>query len=77
MTEDKELDSLVDAFSVAGPSSGKKKEVTYADFEKMLNETPIFMSASPEGLGMEDNDVLQGLRSLVFEGEGDGKPSRP
>ena len=72
MADDKEMDSLVDAFAVAGPS-GKKKEVTYADFEKMLNETPIFMSASPEGLGMEDNDVLQGLRSLVFEGEGDGE----
>lgn len=69
MAEDNELDGLVDAFAAAGPSS--KKEVTYADFEKMLNETPLFMRSSPEG--MEDNEVLQGLRSLVFEGEGDGK----
>jgi hypothetical protein len=73
MAEDKELDSLVDAFAVAGPSTGKKREVTYADFEKMLNETPLFMSASPDGLGMEENEVLQGLRSLVFDGEGDGQ----
>jgi hypothetical protein len=70
MAEDKELDGLVDAFAAAGPSSKGKKEVTYADFEKMLNETPLFMRSSPEG--MEDNEVLQGLRSLVFEGEGDG-----
>jgi hypothetical protein len=68
MGEDKELDDLVDAFKTAGPSS--KKEVTYADFEKMLNETPLFMQSSPDG--MEDNEVLQGLRSLIFEGEGDG-----
>jgi hypothetical protein len=73
MAEDKELDSLVDAFAMAGPSTGKKREVTYADFEKMLNETPLFMQSSPEG--MEDNEVLQGLRSLVFDGEGDGKLS--
>jgi hypothetical protein len=71
MADDKEIDSLVDAFAVAGPSTGTKKEVTYADFEKMLNETPLFMQSSPEG--MEDNEVLQGLRSLVFDGEGDGK----
>jgi hypothetical protein len=73
MSTDKEIDSLVDAFgaSNAGPSTASKKEVTYADFEKMLNETPLFMQSTPEG--MEDNEVLQGLRSLVFEGEGDGE----
>lgn len=72
MTTDQEIDSLVDAFgaSRAGPSTGSKKEVTYADFQKMLDETPLFMRSTPEG--MEDNEVLQGLRSLVFEGEGDG-----
>lgn len=74
MSTEQEIDSLVDAFAAqpAGPSS-KKKEVTYADFEKMLDETPLFMRSSPEG--MEDNEVLQGLRSLIFEGEGDGKSS--
>lgn len=76
MSTDNEVDSLVDAFAAsgagpAGPSSAGKKEVTYADFEKMLNETPLFMQSTPEG--MEENEVLQGLRSLVFEGEGDGQ----
>lgn len=72
MSTEQEIDSLVDAFSAsrAGPS-GSKKEVTYADFEKMLDETPLFMRSTPEG--MEDNEVLQGLRSLIFEGEGDGQ----
>lgn len=78
MATDQEIDSLVDAFasSRSGPSgsgAGPKKEVTYADFEKMLDETPLFMRSTPEG--MEDNEVLQGLRSLIFEGEGDGQLS--
>jgi hypothetical protein len=73
MATEQEIDSLVDAFSASGSGAGPstKKEVTYADFEKMLSETPLFMQSTPEG--MEDNEVLQGLRSLVFEGEGDGK----
>lgn len=77
MATDQEVDSMVDAFAAApaGPSSKSKKEVTYADFEKMLNETPLFMRSSPEG--MEDNEVLQGLRSLIFDGEGDGTFATP
>ena len=71
MSTDQEMDSLVDAFAAAPAGPSSKKEVTYADFEKMLNETPLFMQSSPEG--MDDNEVLQGLRSLIFDGEGDGQ----
>jgi hypothetical protein len=72
MSGDKELESLVDMFAAAGPSTtAPKKEVTYADFQKMLDETPLFMRDAPED--GSDNPVLEGLRSLIFEGEGDGE----
>lgn len=72
---DKELDDLVDMMSsaAAGPSTTApkpKKEVTYDEFQKMLDETPLFMREAPaDGT---DNPVLEGLRSLIFEGGGDG-----
>lgn len=65
---DKVLDKMAKASSEAGPS--KKKEVTYAEFQAMLDSTPLFMRETPED--DEDNEVLQALKTLVFDGEGDG-----
>lgn len=84
---DNDLDALIDSFaktrridgtegegsSVAGPSRASKKDVTYEDFQKVLDSTPLFMRETPEG--SEDNPVLEALRSLVFEGDGDGGSS--
>jgi hypothetical protein len=76
MSDDKALDSMFDAMmAAAGPSQGKKKEVTYAEFQAMLDSTPLFMRETPKDGAAEGegNDVLEALKSLVFEGEGDGE----
>ncbi|OCF39601.1 TPR repeat protein [Kwoniella heveanensis CBS 569] len=72
------LDKLISAYpssstvppaSGVGPSAPGKKEVTYEDFQRVLDSTPLFMRETPkEG---ETSDVLEALRTLVFEGEGD------
>ena len=71
MTGPDSLDKVIEAMPTAGPSRKARKEVTYEDFQKVLDSTPLFMRESPKD--GEDNDVLGALRSLVFEGEGDGK----
>lgn len=77
---DASLDTLIENFartqaldvsSTPGPSVPKRKEVTMEDFQKVLDSTPLFMRETPDGT--EDNPVLDALRSLVFEGEGDGE----
>lgn len=78
---DADFDKLIDSFARSrtsddtgnadpGPSRASKKEVTYDDFQKVLDSTPLFMRETPDGA--EENPVLDALRSLVFEGEGDG-----
>ena len=70
---DQILDSYAAQRNGAGPSQ-KKKEVTVEDFQKVLDSTPLFMSATPENAESEEsNYVMEALRSLVFEGEGDGE----
>lgn len=64
------MDKILDAMAAAGPSSGKK-EVTYEDFQKMMDSTPLFMRETPAD--DDDNPVLQGLRTLMMDGEGDGE----
>jgi hypothetical protein len=78
---DASIDTLIDSFArskaledaaAPGPSRPQpRKEVTYDDFQKVLDSTPLFMRETPDGF--EDNPVLDALRSLVFEGEGDGE----
>ncbi|WVR03942.1 hypothetical protein IAU60_000941 [Kwoniella sp. DSM 27419] len=71
------LDQLISAYptaSGAGPASGvgpaaPKKEVTFEDFQKVLDSTPLFMRETPKD--GETNDVLEALKTLVFEGDGD------
>jgi len=58
---------------IAGPSRKPKREVTMAEFEKVLDTTPLFMRQTPSGQEGEENEVLEALRSLIFEGEGDGE----
>ncbi|WWC60175.1 uncharacterized protein I303_102740 [Kwoniella dejecticola CBS 10117] len=57
--------------SVPSGSSGpeKKKEYGYEYFKAILESTPIFMKETPKD--GESNDVLEALRTLVFDGEGD------
>ncbi|WWD16651.1 hypothetical protein CI109_101081 [Kwoniella shandongensis] len=45
------------------------KDVTVEDFQKVLDSTPLFMRETPKD--GEENPILDALRSLVFEGEGD------
>lgn len=73
MTHDVSIDKILAAMpsSAAGPSRKPQKDVTVADFEKILDTTPLFMRETPAN--GEDNEVLEALRSLVFEGEGDGE----
>jgi hypothetical protein len=88
-TEDASLDALIDSFArskaaeaqassasaSAGPSAAPRKEITMAEFQSVLDSTPLFMRETPDG--SEENPVLDALRSLVFDGEGDGTLSRP
>ncbi|OXG10027.1 TPR repeat protein [Cryptococcus neoformans Tu401-1] len=75
-SDDGFLDQLIASMpkSTVPPESGMgpaapKKEVTVEDFEKLLDSTPLFMRETPKD--GDDNPVLEALRSLVFEGEGD------
>lgn len=81
-SDDGFLDQLIAAMpkSTVLPESGvgpaaPKKEVTVEDFEKLLDSTPLFMRETPKD--GDDNPVLEALRSLVFEGEGDGESIHP
>lgn len=65
------LDQILNSYA-AQAGTGAKREVTVADFEKVLESTPLFMRETPKGVD-DDNYVLEALRSLVFEGEGDGE----
>jgi hypothetical protein len=65
------LDAIINAHSAAGPSRPQKQDVTYDQFQSMLDSTPLFMRETPKE-GAEDDGVLEALRSLVFEGDGDG-----
>lgn len=51
---------------------GPKKEVTYEEFQKMIDSTPLFMRETPKESG-EDNYVLEALKSMMFDGDGDGE----
>lgn len=74
MTVNATVDEFGDKMSkpTAGPSRKPKKEVTMAEFEKVLDSTPLFMRETPKNGEGEENEVLEALRSLIFEGEGDG-----
>lgn len=50
-----------------GPEPRQKK--TMADMDKIFDESPLFMRKAPEG--GEDNDALEALKTLIFEGDGD------
>ena len=65
------LDRLIDAMPRAGPSTAQKKEVTYDEFQRILDSTPLFMRGTPAE--DEDDPVLQGLKSLMMDGDGDGE----
>ncbi|WVQ78772.1 hypothetical protein IAT38_000863 [Cryptococcus sp. DSM 104549] len=75
-SDDALLDQLIAAMprstepaaSGIGPSA-PKKEVTYEDFQKVLDSTPLFMRETPDAA--DENPLLEALRSLVFEGEGE------
>ena len=72
MSHDDNLEKVVAALHPAGPPKRDTKEYTMKDFQAVLDSTPLFMSQTPDN--SEDNEVLQALQSLMFEGEGDGQP---
>lgn len=66
------LDKIIDAHAAQpGPSRKPRGDVGYAEFEKMINSTPLFMQETPDS--SNDDPVLEALKTLVFEGDGDGK----
>lgn len=65
------LDAVIDAHAaVAGPSRKQPKDVTYEQFQAMLDSTPLFMRETPTG--EDETGILDALKTLVFDGEGDG-----
>ncbi len=65
------LDAMAKSRSAPGPDGKPKEPVTYEQFQKMLDSTPLFMRETPTET--EGDYVLEALKSLVFEGEGDGE----
>ncbi|KAL1409510.1 HSP70/90 co-chaperone [Vanrija albida] len=65
---DKILGAMTSARS-SGPAVKDRKPVTYEEFQAVLDSTPLFMKETP--VGMEDDYVLEALKTLVFDGDGD------
>ncbi|ODN80704.1 hypothetical protein L202_02870 [Cryptococcus amylolentus CBS 6039] len=63
------LDQLIAAHE-ANPNPSQK-EVTYEDFQKVLDSTPLFMRETPEEGPDGNHPILDALKTLVFDGEGD------
>lgn len=69
---DTSIDQVLDAMTRArGPDGQPREPVTYDEFQKVLDTTPLFMRETPKETG--GDYVLEALKSLVFEGEGDGE----
>jgi hypothetical protein len=66
------MDKLFSAF-VNAANGGEKKEYSYEDFQQVLNSTPLFMRETPDQITEENSYVLEALKSLAFEGDGDGE----
>ncbi|GMK58254.1 hypothetical protein CspeluHIS016_0502860 [Cutaneotrichosporon spelunceum] len=65
---DASIDKVLDAMTRA-KGDGPREPVTYDEFQKVLDSTPLFMRETPKET--EGDYVLEALKSLVFEGEGD------
>ncbi|BEJ13279.1 hypothetical protein CspHIS471_0304530 [Cutaneotrichosporon sp. HIS471] len=65
---DASIDKVLNAMARA-KGDGPRKPVTYDEFQKVLDSTPLFMRETPKET--EGDYVLEALKSLVFEGEGD------
>lgn len=67
-----ELDKVMEAFAAsrAGPEAKKREPVGYEEFQRIVDSTPLFMRETPKDT--EGDYVLEALKSLVFDGEGDG-----
>ncbi len=69
---DESIDKLLEAMVRTREADGTpRKPVTYDEFQKVLDSTPLFMRETPKET--EGDYVLEALKSLVFEGEGDGE----
>lgn len=70
---DASIDKVLDAMAKVrtGPDGKPREPVTYDQFQKVLDTTPLFMRETPKDT--EGDYVLEALKSLVFEGEGDGE----
>jgi hypothetical protein len=66
-----DIGDIIDGLRVAGPSAKPKQGMK--DIQHILDSTPLFMRELPEN--SEDNPMLEALKSLVFDGEGDGELS--
>ncbi len=67
--QEEEVPTVEEATAVPGPAPRKK--TTMADLDDIFDKSPIFMRKAPEA--GEENPAFDALRSLVFEGTGDGK----
>jgi hypothetical protein len=48
------------------------KPLTEENWEKELEDVPLFMSTAPTADKMENNDALQAIHSLVYDGTPEG-----
>ncbi len=64
--------AAAEAASAVGPAP--RKQQTMADIDELLRTSPLFMRELPED-GGASNDTLEALKTLVFDGTGDGETS--
>jgi len=67
-----EIDKVMDAMASRAEAKGpaQREPMTMKDFQHVLDSTPLFMKETPKD--GEENEVMEALKSLMFEGEGDG-----
>lgn len=65
-----DIDKVLDAMASRPQGPTPKEPMTMKDFQKVLDSTPLFMRETPKG--EEDNEVMDALQSLIFDGDGDG-----
>jgi hypothetical protein len=65
-----DFDKVMDAMAARAAGPVKREPMTMNEFQHVIDSTPLFMKETPKD--GEDNEVMEALKSLMFEGEGDG-----
>ncbi len=68
-----DLDKVMDAMSSRPVGPIPREKTTMKEFQKVIDSTPLFMRETPTQGDGEENEVMEALKSLIFEGDPDGE----